>query len=84
MPYIKREARPYIDEWVKSMPPMVSTGHMNYTITRILMSFIGGTHSYSQFNDVIGLLECIKQEFYRRMVATYEEDKIIENGDVFL
>jgi len=38
---------------------------------------------YQTFNDIIGALEGCKQEFYRRMVAPYEEQKIQANGDVF-
>jgi hypothetical protein len=29
------------------------------------------------------VLECIKQEFYRRKLAPYEEAKIKENGDLW-
>ena len=29
-----------------------------------------------------GVLENIKQEFYRRVALPYEEKKIIENGDI--
>jgi len=32
--------------------------------------------------DVLGALECAKLEFYRRLVAVYEDVKIRENGDV--
>lgn len=31
---------------------------------------------------VLGMLECCKMELYRRHVAPYEDEKIIENGDV--
>jgi len=33
--------------------------------------------------DVLGALEGAKQEFYRRKVVQYEENKIAENGDVY-
>ena len=39
--------------------------------------------SYHAYNEIIGVLECVKQEFYRRMVAPYEDKKCEENGDVF-
>ena len=39
---------------------------------------------YSDYNEVVGLLESVKLEFYRRMVANYEDSKIIVNGDVYL
>jgi hypothetical protein len=31
---------------------------------------------------LIGMLECAKLELYRRSVANYEDEKILENGDV--
>ena len=34
-------------------------------------------------NAIIGALECAKLELYRRVAAPYEDDKIIENGDVY-
>jgi hypothetical protein len=30
------------------------------------------------------MLECAKQEFYRRNTAPYEDEKVLENGDVWL
>jgi len=30
----------------------------------------------------MGVLECVKQEFYRRRAVPYEEEKIEENGDI--
>jgi len=31
---------------------------------------------------ITGVLENIKQEYYRRVATKYEEQKIIENGDI--
>lgn len=33
--------------------------------------------------DVLGTLECVKLEFYRRVVAPYEDKKCAENGDAY-
>jgi hypothetical protein len=38
---------------------------------------------YQTFNDALGALEGAKQEFYRRVVVPYEEQKRFENGDVY-
>ena len=38
---------------------------------------------YQIYNDIIGALECCKQEFYRRKIEEYENLKVKENGDVF-
>ena len=40
-------------------------------------------NSYATINDIIGALEGAKMEFYRRVVAPYEDEKIKENGDVY-
>jgi hypothetical protein len=37
---------------------------------------------YFNYNRAVGVLECIKLEFYRRMVGPYEDTKIRESGDV--
>jgi broad-specificity NMP kinase len=34
-------------------------------------------------NDVRGVLRCAQLEMYRRLIATYEDKKIKENGDVY-
>jgi len=87
MPYIKREQR---KKWekplkeVKKLTDKIDTfdidGELNYFITSILKQ----TYSpkYFNYNKAMGLLECIKQEYYRRVVAPYEDLKIIENGDL--
>jgi len=87
MPYIPKKDR---DKWkiiideilklTKDTPTDQLDGELNYLITSILHR----THSpsYFNYNRTIGLLECIKSEFYRRRVSPYEEKKIKENGDV--
>lgn len=39
--------------------------------------------SYQTCNDVMGAISGAGYEFYRRIVAPYEEGKIAENGDVY-
>jgi hypothetical protein len=39
--------------------------------------------SYFSYNEVVGVLECVKLEMYRRLVAPYEDRKCKENGDVY-
>lgn len=87
MPYILKEVRsiidPKIDALVAHTPATVSPGNLNYTITKILLSTKPG--NYTAYNELIGVLECIKQELYRRAVAPYEDRKIADprNGDVY-
>jgi hypothetical protein len=41
-----------------------------------------GQPSYTKVAMITGVLENIKQEFYRRVAVPYEELKIQQNGDI--
>jgi hypothetical protein len=41
-----------------------------------------GTVSYKKIAVITGVLENIKQEYYRRIAVPYEDEKIVENGDI--
>lgn len=59
-------------------------GELNYLITRNCLDYLEELPpGYAAFNTVMGVLESAKLEFYRRMVAAYEDLKIKENGDVY-
>ena len=58
------------------------SGSLNYVITRICGSFVSGRVCYSKIAVLTGVLENVKQEFYRRLASPYEDRKIEENGDV--
>ncbi len=81
MPYIHQLAR---DELERNIRRPESAGELNYCFTRIAIEYFksrGG--DYQSINDIIGALEGAKQEFYRRVAAPYEAQKIAENGDVY-
>jgi hypothetical protein len=87
MPYIKQDMRKEWDEIAKLVLKILNEqkeedkeGCLNYLITKILKNSY--KPKYFNYNRVIGLLECIKLEFYRRQIAEYENLKIKENGDV--
>jgi len=91
MPYIKEAKReeldPCIDNLIKCLDPekdlMIDNilGDINYTFSRILGGLMG-TPSYDKIAMITGVLENIKQEFYRRVAEPYEDKKILENGDI--
>lgn len=56
-------------------------GDINYCFSRIILKLIGKA-SYSKIAIATGVLENIKQEFYRRLASNYEDIKMKENGDV--
>ena len=62
----------------------LNVGELNYVFSSLLDDFIEKNRKkYNTLNSVIGVLECCKLELYRRIVSPYENEKIIENGDVF-
>jgi len=88
MPYTKPEERPRYDQLIqqvreqfRTLPPESLDGHLNYFITKLLVDLY--EPSYFNFNRVQGLLVCIQQEFYRRQVAPYEDNKMEQHGDVY-
>ncbi len=78
MPYIPQRHR------MNAASAPTTPGELNFAITSLIMRYLGAMgSSYVQMNDVLGALEGAKQEFYRRVVSKYEDQKIIENGDVY-
>lgn len=61
-------------------------GQLNYIISRLCWQLSGykgkGVRRYARMNAILGVLEASKLEFYRRIVVTYEDEKIKENGDI--
>jgi len=87
MPYIKQEKRneldPHIDQFVIEMlRANASEGDMNYAFTTIALKFFQ-PKSYTEYGNIIKLLECVKLEYYRECMAVYEDLKKKENGTVF-
>jgi hypothetical protein len=87
VPYITQEKRPLyrkeIEALVKKLeeqPVNEQDGDVNYIVTSILKLLY--KPRYFNYNRAIGVLEAIKQEYYRRVVAPYEDTKIKDNGDV--
>ena len=87
LPYIKPENRKKYEktlqelvDTLKALPPEEVDGELNYVMTKILKSVY--PLRYYHINKAIGVLECIKLEFYRRIAAPYEDLKIKDSGDV--
>jgi hypothetical protein len=92
MPYIKQERRDKFDSWINNLVAAILftaelngggvAGDLNYTITKLIKLVYDGRECYQNYNEIIGILECCKLEMYRRAISSYENKKIIENGDV--
>lgn len=87
MPYIKLNDRPSIfnkDDSTIYVNSIKTAGDLNFAISIMCDNFIiNKGKCYATVNEIIGALECAKQELYRRVIAPYEDEKIKENGDVY-
>ncbi len=97
MPYIHENAREGLDPvqalqigkiagCTRGIMLAGTAGELNYQITRLVDDYLvrHGGSSYQVLNEIMGVLECAKQEFYRRRVAPYEDIKIRAHGDVYV
>jgi hypothetical protein len=84
MPYIDAESRSELDstmgiDGIITFKP--TPGELNYIITKLLLAT--EPKCYRDFNELVGVLECCKLEFYSRAVRKYEDEKIAQNGDIY-
>ena len=80
MPYIKQSDRIDLEEGRRPQ----TAGELNYIITNLLIDYTYEKGlNYETINSIIGVLECAKLEYYRRLASSYEDTKIQQNGDVY-
>jgi hypothetical protein len=86
MPYIKQKDRPPLKTLAREAADKVEcAGDINYFMTEMIHAYIKRKGlKYANVNEVIGAIECMKLELYRKIAAPYEDEKIKENGDVGL
>lgn len=85
MPYIDKTDREYMASDLNSLSHRITTvGELNYAMTQLCRRFlINSPGKYADYNAIVGTIECMKLEFYRRATAVYEDKKIAEKGDVY-
>jgi len=90
MPYLPKQERIELDSLIPELVDVVlasgtnPASNMNYLIAKISDEIVMRRgERYGLYNSLIGALECYKLEIYRRMIAPYEDEKIISNGDVY-
>ena len=79
MPYITQFNRDYYEP---HGPVPESAGDLNFTITSLVLAYLGDNPNYQLYNDAVGALECAKLELVRRSLSPYEDKKIAQNGDL--
>lgn len=87
MPYItEKEREEYKEPLFILMRRLANKGwkpgHLNYVIYQMVSASFRSKPSYTRGNRVLGVLSAVGHEFYRRLLAPYEDEKIEENGDV--
>lgn len=90
MPYIKQEDRKKFDSLIEDVVDALTDhgfanhkpGELNYFVSRVITEIFRKNPSYTLGNSIDGTLGCIEKEFYRRILAPYEDSKIKENGDI--
>jgi Domain of unknown function (DUF6899) len=87
MPYIAQDNRKIYDSRLKDIVALVRSGSngpgdLNYCFSRIVWSIFDAAPSYTAANTLLGVLEAVQKEFYRRKVVPYEDSKMIQNGDL--
>jgi hypothetical protein len=85
-PYIAQARRedyfPFL-EFIKELR-IDNSGEFNYIISQLAMIYVEQHGiNYRIYNEIIGAIECAKQEIYVRLVSPLEKKKREENGDVF-
>ncbi len=91
MPYTPQERRqelyPLISKVAGEIQAAVESGigkrggEVNFVICSLVDMLYD--RNYTELSAAISDVECAKLEIYRRLLAPYEDVKILENGDVF-
>lgn len=80
MPYIDERVREFIE--AGAVPKTI--GELTYALTKAATEYLDVTGlSFAHASEVITAMECAKLEFYRRVLAPYEDAAIVRNGDVY-
>lgn len=94
MPYITQKEREQYQEPIDQLVELLAQierregkdavkGHHNYIMYTVALRLAHKLGiKYHTFNDIMGTFESCKLEFYRRIVAPYEDKAIKRNGDV--
>lgn len=85
MPYITKDDRKKImNTTIGSFVPK-NAGELQYAIAEMIHGYHANMGlNYQKCNDMMGALAGAQMEYYRKVVAPYEEYKINDNGPVYM
>lgn len=88
MPYIPKSGRASYNGYIQNIlnilnryPKQKMSGELNYIITKLILDIV--PMRYDDYNMILGVLESVKMELYRRRIANYENIKCELHGDVY-
>lgn len=76
MPYIEKDKR------ADARPHSNDVGHLTYVFYKTALDALPTEPRFQDMHAVLGAMEAAKHEFYRRIMAPYEDEAIVRNGDV--
>lgn len=84
MPYIKTEDRLKFNTRINEISNLITCdGDLNYVISLLLHKQLEKRGiCYQNMNNLMGSIDCAKMEFFRTVIAPYEDKKRNENGSV--
>jgi hypothetical protein len=84
MPYIPQKERPRLDDYVGVLARRIETiGQFTYVVYKLMLLVAKKFGiSYATYASLLGALTSTLNEFYRREVSVYEDEKELENGSV--
>lgn len=86
MPYIKQGRRElFNDAGLDRVLNLINdTGDLNYCITYLASRYAKRyPFTYGWLSSIRGAISDAAEEFYRRIIVPYEENKKLDNGDVY-
>lgn len=95
MPYITQSNRDRLDAAVAELTsalqqiaaaddhPTSYVGAVNYAITKTILGAFPDRENYGSINAAVGVLTCVREEYYRRVAAPYENQKTFDADDVY-
>ncbi len=84
MPYIKQDKRSEINAINIGNFVPENAGELQFVIAHMINNYhLKHGLSYQKCNDLMGGLAGAQMEYYRQVVAPYEDEKMAENGDCY-
>lgn len=87
MPYIKQDDRVHFEDAINLAVNRLqqrdfNPGHLNFVLSQIVWKMLGKNDDYRQLSAIGGVLSDMRDEYFRRVMAPYEDGKIATNGDL--